>query len=160
MYLAARAHVVDGDGRSAVVRACAAGARGARVDAEWWRETRRGWEDARAGRRREGARVDGARRERRGRGGRRRGGCGEKRVEDEGERATRGRRDRSRVTMSCDDDPFFYHAMEVREEDYGRLRAEQRLVVGFDEFLALVRLSPRAKTGRDGDADDGVRGRA
>lgn len=46
-----------------------------------------------------------------------------------------------RVHVSCDDDPFFYHAMEVREEDYGKLRAEQRLVVNFDEFpRALVRL--------------------
>jgi spindle assembly abnormal protein 6 len=46
-----------------------------------------------------------------------------------------------RVHVSSDEDPFFYHAMEVREEDYGRLRAEQRLVVNFDEFpRALVRL--------------------
>ena len=57
-----------------------------------------------------------------------------------------------RVHVSCDDDPFFYHAMEVREEDYGRLRAEQRLVVGFDEFpRALVRL---LRACEDGDATE------
>ena len=63
----------------------------------------------------------------------------EKRVEDGAARAHDSRM--IGVHVSCDDDPFFYHAMEVREEDYGRLRAEQRLVVGFDEFpRALVRL--------------------
>ena len=62
-----------------------------------------------------------------------------------------------RVHVSCDDDPFFYHAMEVREEDYGRLRAEQRLVVNFDEFpRALVRLiqaCDRASSGSDSSKD-------
>ena len=56
-----------------------------------------------------------------------------------------------RVHVSCDHDPFFYHAMEVREEDYAKLRAEQRLVVSFDEFpKALVRLIRAC----DGGGDD------
>lgn len=63
-----------------------------------------------------------------------------------------------RVHVSCDDDPFFYHAMEVREEDYGRLRAEQRLVVTFDEFpRALVRLMRACE---DGGAEERREGRA
>jgi len=58
-----------------------------------------------------------------------------------------------RVHVSCDDDPFFYHAMEVREEDYARLRAEQRLVVDFDAFpRALVGLL-RACDGSGGNKD-------
>lgn len=61
-----------------------------------------------------------------------------------------------RVHVSCDDDPFFYHAMEVREEDYGRLRAEQRLVVTFDEFpRALVRLMRACE---DGGAEERRKG--
>ena len=76
--------------------------------------------------------------------------------EDEEKRArrrgARARFEMIRVHVSCDDDPFFYHAMEVREEDYGRLRAEQRLVVGFDEFpRALVRL---LRACEDGDATE------
>ena len=59
-----------------------------------------------------------------------------------------------RVHVSCDHDPFFYHAMEVREEDYAKLRAEQRLVVSFDEFpKALVRLIRACDGGRDGQKD-------
>ena len=58
-----------------------------------------------------------------------------------------------RVHVSCDDDPFFYHAMEVREEDYARLRSEQRLVVDFDAFpRALVGLL-RACDGAGGNKD-------
>jgi spindle assembly abnormal protein 6 len=61
-----------------------------------------------------------------------------------------------RVHVSCDHDPFFYHAMEVREEDYAKLRAEQRLVVSFDEFpKALVRLI-RACDGGGDDAQKDV----
>lgn len=45
-----------------------------------------------------------------------------------------------RLQLTSEDDPFFLHTMEVSEEDFQTLKADQAILVDFGAFPQEVRL--------------------